>query len=201
MWLLQDSSGLNPHLEVLLYHDRLQLATSDALYSDGKYYTPAIAVVNYLKSFCPNMQSVLLLGVGLGSMVDVVASKGYSPAFTLVEKDKVVLRMALDYLQKWPLLQFEPMVEDAEVFMQRNTKQYDLVFVDIFNSREVPKFVSTLEFLSNCRDSMAKGGKVALNYIISNNDNWKHLQANFRMVFPTVHVINSDINRILIGSM
>ncbi|NDC41773.1 MAG: hypothetical protein EBZ77_09520, partial [Chitinophagia bacterium] len=108
VWLSGGSSPINPRLEVLLYHDRIQLATGDALYSDGKYYTPATEIAKYLDKDLPQFEQVLMLGVGLGSLVDVLAEKGCTPAFTLVEKDEVVLRLATNYLQKWPKLQLTP---------------------------------------------------------------------------------------------
>src|SRR4051812_39338961 len=89
----------NPHLELLLYCNRLQLTTPEALYSDGDRYTPALTAINNLKDLLPSVKSVLALGGGLGSIVRIVCSKGYKPQFTLVEKDKVVLRLALELLE------------------------------------------------------------------------------------------------------
>ncbi|PQJ11400.1 hypothetical protein CJD36_006250 [Flavipsychrobacter stenotrophus] len=201
MWLSHHQSDINPYLELLLYKGRVQLATADALYSDGVEYTPAIGVLNDLKKFLPQVKSVLILGVGLGSTVSIIRKRGYNPAFTLVEIDKVVLRLALEFLSEDSEAKIDAVCNDAQVFVAENTKQHDLLFIDIFNSRTVPDFVSSLSFLSNCRKSIAPGGRVAFNYIINSEEEWVRTQKTFASVFPKHHVISSDINRLFIGEV
>ena len=125
VWIKNEVGEINPHLELLLYKDRIQLATEDALYSDGDQYTPAIAVVNDLKDFLPEVKKMLILGVGLGSMVQIMRKGGYSPVFALVELDKIVLRLALEYLAQDKGARLEPFCEDAGVFMAKSKDQYD----------------------------------------------------------------------------
>ena len=201
VWLSHHQSEINPYLELLLYKGRVQLATADALYSDGVEYTPAIGVLNDLKKFLPQVKSVLILGVGLGSTVSIIRKRGYNPAFTLVEIDKVVLKLALEFLSEDSEAKIDAVCKDAQVFVAENTKQHDLLFIDIFNSRTVPDFVSSLSFLSNCRKSIAIGGRVAFNYIINSEEEWVRTQKTFASVFPKHHVISSDINRLFIGEV
>ena len=89
---------MNPLLELLLYQGRLQLATADALYSDGNNYRPVIAMINHLKAHMPEIKTVLALGTGLGSLPQIMKRRGYQPHFTLVEYDKVVLQWAMELL-------------------------------------------------------------------------------------------------------
>ena len=201
VWLSHHQSEINPYLELLLYKGRVQLATADALYSDGVEYTPAIGVLNDLKKFLPQVKSVLILGVGLGSTVSIIRKRGYNPAFTLVEIDKVVLKLALEFLSEDSEAKIDAVCNDAQIFVAENTKQHDLLFIDIFNSRTVPDFVSSLSFLSNCRKSIAPGGRVAFNYIINSEEEWVRTQKTFASVFPQHHVISSDINRLFIGEV
>lgn len=201
VWISHHRSELNPYLELLLYKGRVQLATADALYSDGVAYTPAIGVLNDLKNFLPQVKSVLILGVGLGSTVSIIRKRGYNPAFTLVEIDKVVLKLAMEYLSADKELKIDAVCNDAQVFVAENSRQHDLLFIDIFNSRTVPDFVSSLSFLSNCRKCITPGGRVGFNYIINNEDEWIRTQKTFASVFPKHHIISSDINRLFIGEV
>ncbi len=201
VWLSNQQSDLNPHLELILYRGRIQLATADALYSDGEEYTPAIGVLNDIKEFLPQIKHTLILGVGLGSTVQIMRKRGSSSAFTLVEIDKVILKMALEYLAEDTEVKIDAVCDDAQLFVANNTQLYDLVFVDIFNNRTVPDFVSTVTFLSNCRKCLAPGGKLAFNYIINSDGEWRRTQRIFSEIFPKHHIISSDINRLFIGEM
>ncbi|MBC7553493.1 MAG: hypothetical protein H7257_05900 [Taibaiella sp.] len=200
VWLNNKTSDVNPHLELLLYKGRFQLATRDALYSDGEYYTPGLAVIKCLKPFLPQVKSMLILGVGLGSTVQIMEKAGFFPRFTLVELDKVILKLAVEFLSKSTKAVLEPICEDAEVFMAGNKTRHDLIFIDIFDSRTVPDFVTTQDFLTHCKHSLNPGGRVALNYIINDEDKWKETLKTFSKVFPDSEILEADINRIFISA-
>jgi spermidine synthase len=146
----------------------------------------------------PEVKNILVLGTGLASMVHVVNGKGFFPDFTLIEKDKVVLQWAMEFLGDAPKSQVEPVCEDAAAFMKRNTRKYSLIFIDIFNSKRVPGFVFTESFLALCRDSLAPGGHLAFNYIINDKQEWDAVQQNFSRIFPGYRVISRSVNKILV---
>jgi spermidine synthase len=188
----------NIKLEIYLYCNQLQLGNDDILYSDGKRYRPAVVAVNELKPFLPTVKRVLVLGTGLGSIVRIVRRKGYDPQFTLVEMDKVILKWAVEFLEADCPSQIEPVCSDAKVFMGKNKAQYDLIFIDVFSGRIVPDFAVSTEFLTQCRNSLAPGGRLAFNYIINDNAKWGSLQRVFADVFPKHRVVEHQINRIFI---
>jgi len=186
-------------IELLLYHNRLQLATNDALYSDGDKYTPAVAVCRQLKSFLPGVRSVLVLGTGLGSLMQVMARKGHRPDYTLVEMEQEILHLAMEFNTTRAGQKIEPVCADACIYMAQNTRQYDLVFIDVFTGRVVPEFVFAEPFLRQCREGMAAGGRVAFNYMINDWQEWQRVQRMFSLVFPGYTTIERGENRILIS--
>ena len=196
--LRQSGGGVNAHLFLFLFRNQFQLATEDAIYSDGDRYLPAIAVADHLRTFLPSVKRVLMLGSGIGSMVNVLHSKGYNPHFTLVEKDKVVLQWAMELFEPEEHTSIEPVCIDALAYMEQNTEKYDLIFVDIFNSREVPDFVTSERFLDLCRYSLMPEGHFAVNYIINYKPDWDNVKQLFTKLFPEHHEIAIDINRILV---
>ena len=200
MTLRRSAGDSNDYLELLLYHNRFQLATSDALYSDDDHYLPAVAVIKDLKESLPGVKSVLVLGTGLGSIVHVMRANGYDPHYTLVEKDKTILGWALELLENENGLKIAPVCNDASVFIKQNSAKYDLVFIDIFNGRVVPEFVSTSVFLEQCRDSLSPGGSLAFNYIENDKQEWENTEHTFASIFPVYHVLSMGINRILINT-
>jgi spermidine synthase len=183
---------------MLLYRGRLQLATHEALYSDGNRYSPALITVEALEDFLPAVKSVLVLGSGLGSLVLVLKDAGYTPTFTLVERDKVVLRWALEALEE-QYADILPVCADAQEYMQKNEAKYDLIFIDIFDSMVVPEFVTTAAFLQQCRDSLCSYGRLAFNYIVHNDEEWTKLKQTFRAVFPGYKIVERGVNRVLIS--
>jgi hypothetical protein len=197
--LKQSASDISGYLELLLYHNRFQLLTDRALYSDGDRYFPAVAVVSHLREFLLEAKSVLVLGAGLGSIVHVMRSRGYDPCYTLVEKDRTVLKWALETLGEGDSLKLEPVCRDAESFMAQNERKYDLVFVDVFKGRGVPDFVTAPFFLLQCRDSLSPGGRLALNYIEVDNRKWERARRLVAGVFPGCQLVSKDDNRILIS--
>ena len=139
-----------------------------------------------------------MLGAGIGSMVRVLHSRGYDPNFTLVEKDKEILQWAIELFDSEQIVNIEPVCSDAQGYMERNTKKYDLIFIDIFNSRVVPDFVATEQFLGLCRDGLLQGGHLAFNYIINYKPDWDKVKQLFTDMFPGHHEVAIGMNRILI---
>jgi len=88
---------------------------------------------------------------------------------------------------------------DAQLYMGRNTHKYDLIFVDVFNGRVVPAFVTSAQFLAQCRNSLAPGGRLILNYIINDPRQWDEVAAAFAILFPIHQVLEIQVNRILIS--
>lgn len=175
------------------------MATSDVYYSDGTRYLPAIGVIDHLKPIMHNVKKVLVLGTGLGSMVDIMHSEKFFPKITLVEIDKVILSWAIELMDPEYLKDIVPVCDDASNFLVHNKEQYDLIFIDIFFGRVVPDFVTNKEFLELCRNHLSKGGHVALNYIINNENEWMAVYMTFSEIFKDCAVIKQDINRILIS--
>lgn len=197
--LRRGKSDDNAHLELFLFHGRLQLVTSDAIYSDGNKYIPATVALKDLKKILPGIKTALVLGGGLCSIVQVMHSKGFYPQFTIVEKDKVVLQWAMELLTADGHTGIEPVCNDARLFMERNIQTYDLLFIDIFNGRVVPGFVFTTTFLQQCKKALSAQGRLAFNYIINDNIEWAIVKNNFAATFPNYHIIDLGLNQILIS--
>lgn len=189
----------SPVPELFLYQGRFQLATQDALYSDGKYYRPMLTAYKQLKQQLPFVKNVLVMGCGLGSAVEIMYGQGYRPNYTLVDTDKEVMRWALELLPQEALVNVTPVCEDAAAFAAQHNTEYDLVIVDIFLGRDVPAFVTAAEFLKHCRRLVRGGGHFVLNYMVAQEAEWENALNNIRKVFPTSNVSAVGINRIVLA--
>jgi spermidine synthase len=201
--LAQSLDPVGGYLELILSRNQFLLLTDGALYSDGKRYLPAATIAKHLGDRLHAIRSVLVLGVGLGSIVRTLRSRHHHASYTLVEKHKTVLAWAMETLladqdPDHPD-ELEPVCEDAEAFMATNQRRFDLVFIDIFKGRRVPAFATTPLFLRQCRDSVTDGGHVALNYLVDGEQPWSDLRRAFLRIFPEAHIASHRDNRILIS--
>jgi spermidine synthase len=195
------AGGQFPVPELFLYQGRFQLATQDALYSDGKHYRPMLTAYKKLKHHLPAVENVLVMGCGLASAVEIMYGKGYKPRYTLVDIDKEVMRWALELLPDDAAAKVTPVCEDAAVFAAQHNILYDLVIVDIFLGRHVPAFVTATEFLKHCRRLMKGGGHFVLNYMVADEAKWEVALNNIKAFFPNVSVSAIGINRIVIATV
>ncbi|MBE2290223.1 MAG: hypothetical protein IAE95_11755 [Chitinophagaceae bacterium] len=195
MSLRREDRGKDDYIELFLYQGRLQLATRDALYSDGTAYLPARELYRHFNADLPLVENVLVLGTGLASIVHVFAEKGYRPRFTLVETDKQILKWAMEFAPKD--VELDPVCTDAAGYMGSCNKKFDLIFIDIFNGRFVPPFVFSEQFLNSCKGMLEPNGHIAMNYMLNEWNEWLLVQRIFARVFPGFEVVERGENRLL----
>jgi predicted membrane-bound spermidine synthase len=195
------SSKVNPVLELFFYNREWWLGTADALYSTGTRYKPLLLAFRTVGSDLNNVHRALVLGAGLGSASAILSVMGHYPHTTLVDIDDVVINLARDLMDARLKNNVFYVVENAQVFIQSNQMTYDLLVVDIFNSREVPEFVSEVHFLEACKRSLNRSGYIIANYMIKSAESWTKFQTNFTSVFPSVSMIELGTNRILIAKV
>lgn len=192
------SGSENPVLELFLYRNQWQLGTEDALYSDGNRYRPLAAAYDELPDVLPQVKDVLVLGGGLGSALYQLKKRGLYPNAVLVEKDEVVLKLALELLPPDLGNKLLPICADARAFMAANEKSFDLIIIDVFEGRRVPEFVMGTEFLQQCAQKIRTNGALVLNYMILDEAAWQRDLATFTSVFSRHKVIDLGLNRVLV---
>jgi len=188
-------------LEFILYRNQWQLATEEALYSDGNRYQPfRIAFKNLPKSKLLAVSDCLILGTGLGSIVQILKEKyKLMPHFTLVEYDEQILEWALENLSALGVHNLDPQCINAAEFVTKDKRRYDMVCVDIFNGREVPSLFTEREFLVNSKRLLKPGGIWIMNYIVNDEVELYQYLSNVKSIFSNVDVIEKEQNRILIA--
>lgn len=198
---IRKSAGeVNPLLELFLYKGQWQLATEDAIYSDGDRYRPLRLAFGKIKHRLPEVKTGLILGTGLGSAVTILDKMGSHPQMDLVEIDVTILTWAKELLPEELLSGLNFICDDANRFMQQNTNKYDLIVVDIFMSREVPAFVTERDFLERCKHALAKDGVLVFNYIITQKENREIVHLLLSELFPNLSVYNLGLNRVFIAT-
>ncbi|KAA5536654.1 hypothetical protein F0919_03000 [Taibaiella lutea] len=195
------SGSQNRHLEFMLYRNQWQLATEDALYSDGTRYEPfRVAFKHVPKATLAGIKDCLILGTGLGSIVQILTGKYKStPNFTLVEYDEIILKWALESLNAMGIKKLKPHCDDAESFVTKDKGKYDLICVDIFIGREVPVQFTKMDFLVATKRLLKPGGTWIMNYIVNDSKETMQFLGNIKSLFPDVEVIEKNQNMLLIA--
>lgn len=200
---IASSSGTqNQFLEFILYRNQWQLATEEALYSDGNRYQPfRVAFKNIPKQKLQTISECLVLGTGLGSIVQILWEKYHcNPKFSLVEYDEQIMKWALENLSAMGIKNLQPYCENAAEFVKHDKGKYDLLCVDLFKGREVPSLFTEKEFLNDSKKLLKPGGTWIMNYIINNEAEMLQFISNVRSIFSNVEIIEKEQNRILIAS-
>lgn len=188
------------YLEVLLYQNRYQLATEDALYSDGDQYAPfRLGFKELSKSYLKNIKTCLVLGSGFGSVAQILHKRyNKSVRYTIVEINEVILNWASELLKKKKIHNVQENCTDAVNFVAQCHEKFDLICMDIFLGRKVPEQFLENDFLYSCKRLLAKNGCCIINYMMNGEGEWGIFRKNAEHVFKNVHIITKRENRILI---
>jgi predicted membrane-bound spermidine synthase len=196
------STSINKTIELLLYHNRFQLATDDALYSDGDRYRPLLMAFDTIGKELGSISNVLMLGGGLCSGAHILAKRGYYPEILMVEHDDAVIQWAIAIAAMNKKIRLKSKCIDAQEFVKQHSGvQYNLLICDIFNSRVVPEFVTTAIFLEHCKLLLAPGGYFVLNYIVNKQPEWEAFQQTLNSTFPQCRILSNSINKIVVAKV
>jgi spermidine synthase len=103
-------------------------------------------------------RSALLLGLGGGSMARYVRHAWPRCALTVVERSAEVIDLA----RRWFGVEEEIVADDADAFLRRARRRWDVILVDLYDAAGV---VSPADgFWERCVDRLAEDGLIAVNW-------------------------------------
>lgn len=190
------------YLAVILRQGKLLLQANSAIYSwEDNYYNfrTAFDRLDWEKL---NGDETLLLGLGLGSVPQMIEELfGYRLNYTALEYDAVIAELAEEYLLHRLRSPIETIVADAEVFVAQDSRTYDFILVDLFVDDEVPKQFDSVEFLEALHDRMDGGSCLITNrlsYTTSDRASSEiYYEEVFKKVFPEAGFIDVESNLML----
>jgi hypothetical protein len=109
-------------------------------------------------ALCERPVSALLLGVGGAAMWRFMRAYVAECAPTLVEADETVVAIA----RRWFYLGQPVVTDTAQRFLAGNTRQFDIVLVDLYDAHGPAPFDEG--FWTRCLQALAPGGCVATNW-------------------------------------
>ncbi len=114
----------------------------------------------------PQPRRVLLIGLGGGTLADVMAQLFPGVEIDAVEIDPAVVAVARKYFGFEERPGTTVSVSDGRVFVRRALKReerYDYIMLDAFTGDYIPEHLMTREFLEQCRELLTDDGVLVAN--------------------------------------
>lgn len=154
------SSRFNPLLEVKKNFFGPKLFSGGLIQSGGVIKQIWAPIVKLLSG--SRRQRVLVLGMGGGTLVQLLKKNNLGVEITAVEIDKEVIKIAREFfkIEDW---NFKIINEDAISFVRKDEGRYDLIFVDLYRGDKFPKEAKTRVFLNSVSKLLGQNGFVVFN--------------------------------------
>lgn len=198
------SSPYNELLSVYLKNGRYQLCTANAIYSYDDLYDNFTSAFHRLQLERQNIEEVLLLGLGLGSIpytLEKIFHQFYH--YTAVEIDEAIIDLAHRYTLRYLDSGIDIIAADAVVYVAQTGQTFDLICMDIFQDDEVPEDFEQLTFLRQLKDLLSPGGWLLYNRLSLTQEDRQNtrlfFEDTFRAVFPEATYLDVKTNWILLN--
>jgi spermidine synthase len=166
---------------------------------------PDRLVMNYPKMMLgalfvnPRPQSVLIVGLGGGTLPRVLRQLLPDTRIDVVEIDPAVERVASRYFGFTTSDKTHVIESDGRVYVKRalrGTQRYDLIMLDAFDHEYIPEHLLTQEFLQEVKSLLAPGGVLAAN-TFSSSGLYEHESVTYEKVFEKFFNLKRE-NRVIL---
>jgi len=140
-----------------------------------------------------NPADVLFAGLGIGAMPRYLNSYYHEANIDVVEIDTDIIQVAKEYFYFKENKNLKVHTGDARQFIKRSKKEYDIIFLDAYQSDYIPFHLTTVEFLREVK-SRLKGDGVVVSNILSPNRNkfFDSMVMTYKRVFPHLYIFQGE---------
>lgn len=110
-----------------------------------------------------NVRSILVLGIGGGTVIELLAKRYPQANITAVDIDQTIIDIAKNYFYIDHIPRLSIVRADARAFS--SAKRFDRIIVDLFIGREIPPFVSQAAFYTRLKKMLSQHGIVVVNFL------------------------------------
>lgn len=109
-------------------------------------------------SYAPRLDKAAIIGLGGGRTAWYLHKSVPDLAFTAVELDPEVARMAERYFGVRPEKNFDLVISDGRVWLARSEEKFDVILIDAYRGPFVPFHLLTSEFYKLVAEHLTLGG-------------------------------------------
>lgn len=145
--------------------------------------------------FCPKPESVLLIGLGGGSLVRFLLHHFPDCQIYVVEFRADVVTLAYDYFSLPRESRLHITIGDGFEFLDTQSKaggQYDLILVDAFDHNGTSDSIKSIAFFRACHESLRPKGVMAINLWNSPQDQYGETVGNIESAFDD-HLLDMPV--------
>jgi spermidine synthase len=139
--------------------------------------------------------NILILGLGGGSIAKI--SKKFWPeaAIVGVDIDPIIVRLGEEYMnvKKYNV---ETHITDAEEFVKKEKRQFDLICVDMYQGNKFPEKFAEEKFIKQVKSLLSENGIAVFNRLYGGNHrkSANQMLKTLEKVFPTVDPVFPEAN-------
>lgn len=203
--LEEAGSEHNPILQVILYKERYQLCTKNAIYSYEDKYDNFRTAFDALRIKEKKVDNTLLLGLGLGSipfMLETIYE--VETDYIAVEIDEVICQLADKYVLSDLKSNIQTFPIDALDYFKWYDHRFDMIAMDIFQSAEIPTDFESIEYLRLMDERLNEEGILLYNRLSNtalDKEKNKEFRQKWKEVFPKGGIIDCKNNVIFINEL
>ncbi|WP_374991016.1 spermidine synthase [Pseudoalteromonas haloplanktis] len=188
----------NGDLRCLKFDEKTRTSSQSCMYVSK----PKELVFNYTKLtfasllMIDNPQNVLIIGLGGGTLSNVIHQLYPQASIENVEIDPAVIKVARDYFDFIETEKVTAKVQDGRIFIKRaaiKKEQYDWIILDAFNGDYIPEHLLTKEFFDEIKSVLAPNGIIAAN-TFSSSKLYQHESATYHAVFGDFINVTTEKN-------
>ncbi|GLB50148.1 spermidine synthase [Neptunitalea sp. Y10] len=156
-------------IEITMFNGKKMVDTENANYSYGSLQK----ILNFGLKKIPlqNINSILVLGMGAGSVIDSLRKKfNYQKEITAVEIDPLMITIAKEEFGITNNQNTTILNDDAFKFLEHNKNSFDLVIIDLFIDTEVPDLAYNQNFSNLINNTTAHKGWFIFNAALSHTN-------------------------------
>ncbi|MCB9033698.1 MAG: methyltransferase domain-containing protein [Chitinophagales bacterium] len=192
-------SNYSGTIEVLYHKNAYKLTTENTIYSFGNYYTSFKKVFDEYEFNTLNCTEVLVLGIGLGSVVNLLENNTTIKNITAVDIDATIIDLCKKYLNTKHNINY--IQQDAYDFVVDNQNKYELILVDLFINATTPQQFLSIDFLQALKNSVSNKAYIVLSKLALNSNQQQEnevFEQNFKQVFANYQKIFTDGNLLFV---
>ncbi|GLR19137.1 spermidine synthase [Portibacter lacus] len=194
-------SEVNEGLHVCLSKGRYQLCVENAIYSFADKYDNFWDTFQKMDLTQFENKDVLILGFGLGSIPYMFEKMGVNARFTGIEYDEEVTYLYQKYMGDLIHSNIELVSADAYLFMELNSRKYDMIAMDVFVEDLIPEEFLTEAFMVELKRSLTDDGVLIWNHLYHYEKDRKKadffFEKKFKKIFKEGSFLQTSGNKMM----